>query len=53
LLDHRAVKAAPQMRSLEFHMPSGKIEIYSAALAAQRLPTVPIWRTDPEEVSDA
>lgn len=53
LLDHRAVKAAPETDGQEFRTPSGRLEIYSAALAAQGLPPMPIWQEDPQEASDA
>jgi anaerobic selenocysteine-containing dehydrogenase len=53
LLDHRAVKAAPESEGQEFRTKSGKLEIYSETLAAEGLPPMPIWEPDPQEVSDA
>jgi anaerobic selenocysteine-containing dehydrogenase len=53
LLDHRAVKAAPASVAQEFRTPSGKLEIYSAQLAAMGVPPMPVWEADPEEVADA
>ncbi len=53
LLDHRAVKAAPENVAQEFRTPSGKLEIYSAQLQAMGVPPLPIWEADPEEVADA
>jgi anaerobic selenocysteine-containing dehydrogenase len=53
LLDHRPVKVAPEGEGQAFRTPSGKLEIYSAALAAQGLPPLPIWEPDPQEASDA
>ncbi len=53
LLDHRAVKAAPEGVGQEFRTKSGKLEIYSAELAAQGVPPMPIWEADPQEEEDA
>jgi len=53
LLDHRAVKAAPETDGQEFRTKSGKLEIYSATLAAMGVPPMPIWEPDPQEVADA
>ena len=53
LLDHRAVKAAPEGVGQEFRTKSGKLEIYSAELARQGLPPMPDWEPDPQEVQDA
>ncbi|QCK84919.1 molybdopterin oxidoreductase family protein [Phreatobacter aquaticus] len=53
LLDHKPVKAAPPPGPQEFRTPSGKLEIYSASLAAEGVPPMPIWEPDPEEVRDA
>ena len=53
LLDHRAVKAAPEGEGQEFRTKSGKLEIYSEQLAAQGLPPMPIWEPDPQEEKDA
>jgi anaerobic selenocysteine-containing dehydrogenase len=53
LLDHRAVKAAPEGAGQEFRTKSGKLEIYSADLAAQGLPPMPIWEPDLQEEKDA
>ena len=36
-----------------FATPSGKLEVYSAQLAAQNLPPLPDWLPDPEELRDA
>jgi anaerobic selenocysteine-containing dehydrogenase len=53
LLDHRAVKVAPESDAQEFRTKSGKLEIYSADLAADGVPPMPIWEADPEELEDA
>ena len=53
LLDHRAVKAAPESRVQEFRTKSGKLEIYSADLAAMGVAPMPTWEPDAEEVRDA
>jgi anaerobic selenocysteine-containing dehydrogenase len=53
LLERRAVKVAPEGEAQEFRTPSGKLEIHSAALAAQGVPPMPIWEPDPQEVKDA
>jgi anaerobic selenocysteine-containing dehydrogenase len=53
LLDHRAVKAAPEGVGQEFRTKSGKLEIYSADLAARGLPPMPVWEPDPQEEQDA
>lgn len=53
LLDHRAVKVAPEGEGQEFRTKSGKLEIYSADLAAAGVPPMPIWEADPQEVADA
>ncbi len=53
LLNHRAIKAAPEGEGQEFRTKSGKLEIYSEDLAAQGLPPMPIWEPDPQEVADA
>ena len=37
----------------EFRTPSGKLEFYSQALAAQGLPPMPDWQPDPEEAKQA
>ncbi|WP_431283135.1 molybdopterin-containing oxidoreductase family protein [Humitalea sp. 24SJ18S-53] len=52
LFDHRPVKAAPPPGQT-FATPSGKLEIYSATLAAQGLPPLPDWQPDAQEVADA
>ncbi|MFO1024685.1 MAG: molybdopterin-dependent oxidoreductase [Acetobacteraceae bacterium] len=49
LLDHRAVKAAPEGEGQEFRTKSGRLEIYSADLAAKGVPPMPVWEPDPEE----
>ena len=53
LLDHRAIKVAPEAEAQEFRTKSGKLEIYSADLAAQGVPPMPIWEADAQEVKDA
>ena len=53
LLDHRAIKAAPEGIGQEFRTKSGKLEIYSSELAAQGLPPMPVWEADPQELLDA
>jgi len=53
LLDHRAVKAAPEGEAQEFRTASGKLEIYSEHLAHQGLPPMPVWEEDAQEVADA
>lgn len=53
LLDHRAVKAAPEGVGQAFRTKSGKLEIYSADLAAQGVPPMPVWEPDPIEAQDA
>ncbi|MEO8651517.1 MAG: molybdopterin-dependent oxidoreductase [Hyphomicrobiaceae bacterium] len=53
LLDHRAVKVAPEAEAQEFRTKSGKLEIYSADLEAQGVSPMPIWEADAQEVSDA
>jgi len=53
LLDHRAIKVAPEHEGQEFRTKSGKLEIYSADLAAQGLPPMPVWEPDAQEVADA
>ena len=53
LLDHRAVKAAPEGVGQEFRTKSGKLEIYSEDLAAKGVPPMPIWRPDAEEEQQA
>ena len=37
----------------EFRTPSGRLEFYSAQMAAMGLPPMPDWRPDPEEQRDA
>jgi len=49
LLDHRAVKAAPEAVGQEFRTKSGKLRIYSAELAEKGVPPMPVWQPDPEE----
>jgi anaerobic selenocysteine-containing dehydrogenase len=53
MLDHRAVKVAPEGEGQEFGTASGKLEIYSAALAAEGVPPMPVWEPDPQEAADA
>ena len=52
LLDGAPVKAAPPAAQ-EFRTPSGKLEIYSAALAGQGVSPLPDWQPDAEEERDA
>ena len=51
LLDHRPVKAAPPPGQT-FRTPSGRLEIYSAALAAEGVPPLPDWAPDETELRD-
>jgi anaerobic selenocysteine-containing dehydrogenase len=53
LLDHRAVKAAPESEGQAFRTASGKLEIYSQTLADQGIPPMPVWEEDPQETADA
>jgi anaerobic selenocysteine-containing dehydrogenase len=46
------VKVTPPAAQ-EFRTPSGKLEIYSAALDAQGVPSMPIWEPDAIETRDA
>jgi anaerobic selenocysteine-containing dehydrogenase len=48
----RPIRLAPQ-GGQEFRTPSGKLEFYSAQLAAQGLAPMPDWQPDPEEEKDA
>lgn len=52
LLDHRAVKAAPEGVAQQFRTRSGKLEIYSTELASKGVPPMPIWEPDPQEAQD-
>jgi anaerobic selenocysteine-containing dehydrogenase len=52
LLDNRAVKAAPPAGQT-FRTPSGKLEIFCAALAAQGVSPMPDWHADAQEEADA
>jgi anaerobic selenocysteine-containing dehydrogenase len=52
LLDHRAVKAAPPAGQT-FRTPSGRLEIFSQALADQGVAPMPDWRPDARETADA
>jgi anaerobic selenocysteine-containing dehydrogenase len=45
------VKVDPYPDGQRFATPSGKLEFYSAALAAQGLPPMPDWRDDEEEAA--
>jgi anaerobic selenocysteine-containing dehydrogenase len=47
------VKVAPYPDGQRFATPSGKLEFYSASLAAQGLPPLPDWQEDPEEAARA
>jgi len=53
LLDHRAVKAAPESVGQQFRTPSGKLEIYSADLAEKGVAPMPVWEADAQEQQDA
>lgn len=53
LLDHRAVKVAPEGEGQQFRTKSGKLEIFSADLAAEGVPPMPTWEPDAKEVEDA
>jgi anaerobic selenocysteine-containing dehydrogenase len=44
-----AVKLAPEPGHQRFATPSGKLEFYSETLAAQGLPAMPDWVSDPDE----
>jgi len=46
------VKVTPPAAQ-EFRTPSGRLEIYSAALEAQGLPPMPVWEADETELRDA
>lgn len=46
------INIAPQGPQ-EFRTPSGKLEIYSEALAKQGLPALPDWEPDPVEAEEA
>jgi anaerobic selenocysteine-containing dehydrogenase len=46
------IRLAPE-GSQQFRTPSGKLEFYSEALAAQGLPAMPDWQPDPEEERQA
>lgn len=46
------VKVAPPAAQ-EFRTSSGRLEIYSAALAQQGVPPMPVWEEDPTEAADA
>ena len=48
-----AVKLAPEPGHQRFATPSGKLEFYSEALAAQGLPAMPDWVSDPDESTAA
>ena len=53
LLDRRAIKVAPETEGQEFRTASGKLEIFSADLAAQGVPPMPTWEADTQELKDA
>jgi anaerobic selenocysteine-containing dehydrogenase len=53
LLERRAIKVAPEGEGQEFRTASGKLEIYSAALAARGIAPMPTWEPDPEEEREA
>jgi anaerobic selenocysteine-containing dehydrogenase len=50
--DAGPIRLAPQ-GGQEFRTPSGRLEFYSEALAAQGLPPMPDWLPDPEEERQA
>jgi anaerobic selenocysteine-containing dehydrogenase len=57
-LDPERVREAGPIRlapegGQQFRTPSGKLEFYSEALAAEGLPAMPDWQTDPEEERQA
>jgi anaerobic selenocysteine-containing dehydrogenase len=45
------VKVTPYPDGQRFGTPSGRLEFYSATLAARGLPPMPDWREDPEETA--
>ncbi len=47
------VKVAPYPDGQRFATPSGKLEFYSSALAAEGLPGLPDWHPDAREEADA
>ena len=47
------IKVEPYRNGQQFATPSGKLEFYSAALAAQGLPALPDWQPDAVEAADA
>jgi anaerobic selenocysteine-containing dehydrogenase len=51
LLDGAPVKVDPYPGGQRFATPSGKLEFYSAALAAQGLPPMPDWHEDAGEAA--
>ncbi|MDX2203869.1 MAG: molybdopterin-dependent oxidoreductase [Hyphomicrobiaceae bacterium] len=53
LLEHRAIKVAPETEGQEFRTRSGKLEIYAADLARDGVPPMPVWEPDPQEQADA
>jgi hypothetical protein len=50
--DGGPIRLAPE-GSQQFRTPSRKLEFYSEALAAQGLPALPDWQSDPEEARQA
>jgi anaerobic selenocysteine-containing dehydrogenase len=52
LLDHRPTKATPP-EAQSFATPSGRLEIYSAQLAAEGVAPLPSWEPDAQEQADA
>jgi anaerobic selenocysteine-containing dehydrogenase len=52
LLDGTPVSIA-RKTGQRFATPSGRLEFYSAGLAAQGLPPLPDWQPDPDEPADA
>ncbi len=49
----RPIRIAPAGGGQRFRTPSGKLEFYSAQMAAQGLAPMPDWQPDPEEARDA
>jgi anaerobic selenocysteine-containing dehydrogenase len=57
-IDPKRIAAAGPIRlapkgGQEFRTPSGRLEFYSAQMAAQGLPPMPDWQPDPTEESEA
>jgi anaerobic selenocysteine-containing dehydrogenase len=52
LRDAGPINIAPKAEGQEFRTPSGKLEFYSQALAAEGIP-MPDWTPDPEDMAQA